>query len=233
MKGLILGIAVIGAFIAYQIFRKLLASITVALTIFGIGLSIYAYKVEKSSMGNLAGAVFAIVGLVGTLTAVISKDKPEETVITKSNQNIDKVTETVGKKSLEKTDNTVEDSVVVGPLYSLNDTAIINKEPVSLLSSEQEKDLIEIAYNHGSISIRNEAAKELIKKSRKQDIIIEIAYNHGSIFIQNKAAELLIEKSDDKNVIRKLANEYARISIRNEAAKRLMNWHSNVNNYFH
>ena len=102
MKGLILGIAVIGAFIAYQIFGNLLASIMVALTIFGIGLSIYAYKVEKSSMGNLAGAVFAIVGLVGTLTAVISKDKPEETVITETNQNIDKVTETVVNESLEK-----------------------------------------------------------------------------------------------------------------------------------
>jgi len=33
----------------------------------GISLSIYAYFIEKSSMGNLAGAALAIVGLIGTI----------------------------------------------------------------------------------------------------------------------------------------------------------------------
>ena len=66
IKGLILIIAVAIAFFAYLVYEDVLAGVLFFLTIFGIGLSFYAYFIEKSSMGNLAGSIFAIVGLVGT-----------------------------------------------------------------------------------------------------------------------------------------------------------------------
>jgi len=73
---IILGIAVIGAIITYLICAKFLASLAVFSTIVGIGLSIYAYFIEKSSMGNLAGAILAVVGLIGTLITVLDSNKP-------------------------------------------------------------------------------------------------------------------------------------------------------------
>jgi hypothetical protein len=122
------------------------------------------------------------------------------------------------------------------PSSNINPTdkpATTNNSNVSQLSSEQEKELIDIAYNHFTISIRDKAAKELIKKSKRQEVIINLAYNHFTISIRNEAAEKLIEKSDDKAVIRKLAKEHFTISIRDKAAQKLMNWHSIANNYFH
>jgi hypothetical protein len=59
---------------------KVLIWISSISLVIGIGLSIYAYFEEESSMGNLAGAVLAIVGFIGTMVTLIvltqEKDRP-------------------------------------------------------------------------------------------------------------------------------------------------------------
>ena len=57
---MILGIAVIGAFITYLINGNVLKCLPVFVLIFGIGISFYAFFIERSNMGNLAGGVIAI-----------------------------------------------------------------------------------------------------------------------------------------------------------------------------
>jgi uncharacterized protein (TIGR02145 family) len=78
---LIFGIAVILAYIIYLICRNDLASIIVLLGIFSIELCMYAYMIDKSSMGNLAGAAIGIVTLIGTLMPVISMKLDFEMII--------------------------------------------------------------------------------------------------------------------------------------------------------
>ena len=71
---LTLGIAFILAYITYLICRNDLAAVIVFLGIFAIGLSMYAYLINRSRIGNLAGAAIGIVTLIGTLIPVISME---------------------------------------------------------------------------------------------------------------------------------------------------------------
>ena len=118
----------------------------------------------------------------------------------------------------------IENTIKDNPTYGLNYKAELMKE--------EEADCINLAYKHGHSDVRAKAAKELIKKSRNQNVIINLAYNHGHSDIKAEAAKKLIEKSDDKNVIRNLSAKHGHSDIRAEAADRLMNWHFKANNYF-
>jgi tetratricopeptide (TPR) repeat protein len=57
--------------------KKILIWITLILTLAGIGISIYAYYIDRASLGNLVGAISLMVGVIGTLVTInSSKEQP-------------------------------------------------------------------------------------------------------------------------------------------------------------
>ena len=52
---------------------KFLIGITITLTLLGVGISIYAYHIDKASLGSLVGVISLLVGLIGTLVTLNSK----------------------------------------------------------------------------------------------------------------------------------------------------------------
>ncbi|MCL2289316.1 MAG: hypothetical protein FWC34_01225 [Bacteroidetes bacterium] len=226
--------------------RKLLLLIGVyVVTMTIVILSIYAYFIEKdatvSSLGVGLSAIMAylifklnsninveskkterrIIGLISVITICII------TFLFNNNLGVEKAKKeeiAMSADSEELQVKIVEDTI--------KGWTIIKNSLTDELTKEEEAELIDIAYNHSTYSIRDKAAKELIKKTKKQDIIIKLAYNHSTYSIRDEAANKLIEKSDDKDVIRNLSKKHSTYSIRDKAAVKLMNWHSTANNYF-
>jgi len=57
---------------------KLLIWVVSILAVVGIGISFYAYRIEEATMGNLAGAILAVVGFIGTIVTLIALIKEKE-----------------------------------------------------------------------------------------------------------------------------------------------------------
>jgi len=53
---------------------KILIILASTLTLFGVGISIYAYYIDRASLGNIVGGISLLVGLIGTVASLISKD---------------------------------------------------------------------------------------------------------------------------------------------------------------
>ena len=195
-KGLlsIFSTAVFLAFITYLICGNDLSAVIVFLGIFGIGLCIYAYIKDKAHMGNLAAAIGIALSLIGILIPIISSELDFGKIIKYVNER--KKEEISAKNMTEKTDNTVEDSVMITPSPNSNNTEEIyenNNTEISQPYSEKEQILIDIATNlHLTTDERMNALKQL---KNNQEILANIAMNLRHTTSERKFAISHLAKS--------------------------------------
>jgi len=89
---------------------KVIIWITSVLTVIGIGVSGYAYFIEESSMGNLAGAIFAIVSFIVAMVsfATLMKEKEKPPMLLDFNTATRLADERL-KKEIDLRDKTIEE----------------------------------------------------------------------------------------------------------------------------